>query len=44
MTGKCVESDREHADSKMCEIQAWCPVENSKLPMNGTNHGKPLSK
>jgi hypothetical protein len=42
LTGKCVESDR--SVSKMCEIQTWCPVENNKLPMQGTNFGKPLSK
>ncbi|CAB3990047.1 P2X purinoceptor 4-like [Paramuricea clavata] len=43
MTGKCIESDRPHAVSKMCEIETWCPVENNKLPMQGTNFGKPLS-
>ena len=42
MTGKCIESDR--TVSKMCEIQAWCPVEDSKLPMNGTNFGEKLTR
>ena len=44
MTGKCVEPDRPGVTGKMCEIWAWCPVENNKLPMNGTNFGIPLSK
>ncbi|XP_028400435.1 P2X purinoceptor 4-like [Dendronephthya gigantea] len=44
MTGKCVKPDRPaSANYSVCEIQAWCPVENNELPMQGTNFGKRLT-
>lgn len=45
MTGKCVPPDRPVSGNyNVCEIYSWCPVEYDRLPMPGTNFGKPLKK
>lgn len=33
-TGKCIQSTRNES-LKVCEIYAWCPVENDELPLKG---------
>ena len=35
-TGRCVDADKSPY-GKVCEVYAWCPVEDDVLPMQGFN-------